>query len=453
VSEGNRAQTNPRRRFAVALPGEGNVASGCSGLVTIGTDQTVEEGVARAKSAISAVAQAMVGSVVLTPAVVTAALRVELADSVRLRTVNVAGIVWPDGTGDVPGLAQGAELGKIEMAVFAGLFVAAIAITMVVQKFSNNKIEFEKEKALTSDEQLKKECDTIIQSQQGWLSFELVDALSDIANGVMAVVESKMSLTFLVLFIIIGVFSVFAGINSVVKRRQVINGVRKIRDGDEETMKKFKDGAKGGIITVDNPLLQWALVTWEIHVSELAATNGVLEDFPSFVLNVVSLVMAFSRSDFEASPQFYVSFGALLVSCITGGRKTYLRDKLKALRARKGELEQQTKKMSGGRASIIVGGSLKMIAKLDVEGGELRGAEGVGKGPRVVPVIGGEEIKAAEGMNRDELIATLLREKKEAAVREKEAAAREKEGQAREKAEKTKREAVEAELVALKKKH
>jgi len=51
--------------------------------------------------------------------------------------------------------------------------------------------------------------------------------------------------TFLVLFSIIGVFSVFAGINAIVKRSQVINGVRKIRDGEEETMKKFKDGAEG----------------------------------------------------------------------------------------------------------------------------------------------------------------------------------------------------------------
>jgi len=75
----------------------------------------------------------------------------------------------------------------------------------------------------------------------------------------------------------------------------------------------------------------------EIHVSELAATNGLLEDFPSFLFNVVSLVMQFSQPDFKTSPQFYVSFGALLVSCITGGRKTYLRDELKMLRARREE--------------------------------------------------------------------------------------------------------------------
>jgi len=122
--------------------------------------------------------------------------------------------------------------------------------------------------------------------------------------------------------------------------------------------------------------VQWALVTLEIHVSELAATNGLLEDLHSFMLNVVSLVMQFNLPDFETSPQFYVSFGALLVSCITGGRKTYLRDKLKALRAKKGELEAETKKMSGGRGSIIVGGSLKMIGQLDVEGGEVRGRQG-----------------------------------------------------------------------------
>jgi len=135
VSKGIRAQTNPRRRFAVALAGEDNVASGCSGLVTIGTDQTVEEGVAIAKSAISAVAQALVGSVLLTPAVVTAALRVELAGSVSLRTVDVAGIVWPDDTTDVPGLAQGAGLGKSEIAAIGKFrrFMRVLATVTLTQ--------------------------------------------------------------------------------------------------------------------------------------------------------------------------------------------------------------------------------------------------------------------------------------------------------------------------------
>jgi len=155
--------------------------------------------------------------------------------------------------------------------------VAAIGVTVIVQKFSNKKIEFEEEKAVTPDEQLQKVCDTLIQGQQAWLAFELVDAFSHIANGVMAVVEGTMSPTFL-----IGVFGVFAGINAIVKRSQVIYGVRKIKDGDEETMKKFKDGGEGGIVTVDDPALQWELtMTAELLVSELAATNGVLEDFPS----------------------------------------------------------------------------------------------------------------------------------------------------------------------------
>ena len=93
-----------------------------------------------------------------------------------------------------------------------------------------------------------------------------------------------------------------------------------------------------------------------------------------------------------APPQLYVSFGALLVSCITGGRKTYLRDKLRTLRTKKGELEAEIKKRNVGRKMSIVGGCLKIIGQLDVEGGGLRGAEEVGKGTRVVPIIGGEEI-------------------------------------------------------------
>jgi len=347
------------------------------------------------------------------------------------------GIVWPTSTGEQPsgvviigeGSAQGVAMksGLDSTTALIGvgfLLVVTTTLTVIVQKFSNKKIEFEEEKALTPDEELQKVCDTLIQGQQAWLAFELVDAFSDIVNGVMAVQEGTITPTFLALFVIIALFSVFAGINAVVKRNQVINGVRKIRDCDEETMNRFKDGATGGIVTVHNPALQWELTTAELLVSELAATNGLLEDLPSFLLNVVSVVIAFRRPGFKASPQFYVGFGALLVSCITGGRKTYLRDKLKALRAKKGEIEADMKKRSGGRLSIV-GGSLKMIRQLDVEGGELRGAEGI-KGARIVPAIGGEEIKALEGESDGHKIARLEREKKEALAREKEGLAREK---------------------------
>ena len=54
---------------------------------------------------------------------------------------------------------------------------------------------------------------------------------------------------------------------------------------------------------------------------------------------------------------------------------------------------------------------MKMIRQLDVEGGELRGAEGI-KGARIVPAIGGEEIKALEGESDGHKIARLEREKK-----------------------------------------
>ena len=41
----------------------------------------------------------------------------------------------------------------------------------------------------------------------------------------------------------------------------------------------------------------------------------------------------------------------------------------------------------------------------------MRGTEGVGKGARVVPVIGGEDIKALEGESATLKIARLEREK------------------------------------------
>jgi len=69
-----------------------------------------------------------------------------------------------------------------------------------------------------------------------------------------------------------------------------------------------------------------------------------------------------------------------------------------------------------GSKMSIAGGSLKFIGQPGVEWGELRGADGVGKGTRVVPMIGGEEIKSAEGESKD---ARLEREKETAEEQEK----------------------------------
>jgi len=51
--------------------------------------------------------------------------------------------------------------------------------------------------------------------------------------------------------------------------------------------------------------------------------------------------MALRAPDFKPSPQFYVSLGAALVSSITGGRKTYLHNKLADLRKHKIFVEQR----------------------------------------------------------------------------------------------------------------
>ena len=320
--------------------------------------------------------------------------------------------------------------GKTEVAGLA-MMIGIVGLTAIVavQKFAKSKVTLEHEDELTLDEHMESECNALIRNERAWLCYEVVDALSDISNGVLVLTEFTKAMTFIILFSCIAVLSAFAGLNATVKRSQAINSFEKIRDGDKETMAKFKDGAGvDGKVTIENPILLWELVALEIHVCRMAIANGLVEDLPSLVVNVASILVALSAPEFKPSPQFYVSFGSALVSCATGGRKTCLHNKLRALHKHKGELELQTKKKSGGRKTSIVGGRLKVIGLLDEEGG-LRGAEGVGKDARVVPVIVGDEINATEWESKDAKIARLEREKKEALEAKGAAEAREKAAQ------------------------
>ena len=93
-----------------------------------------------------------------------------------------------------------------------------------------------------------------------------------------------------------------------------------------------------------------------------------------------------------------------------GRQEDVLEGQVEGAAAKKGEIEAEIKKRNRGRKMSIVGGSLKLIGPLDVEEGELRGVEGVGKGSKVVPMIGGEEIKAVEGESDAQKMARLERE-------------------------------------------
>ena len=173
--------------------------------------------------------------------------------------------LWTGGVGNMLQVSHavvvtgegGDSGGLLAVALGAGaVFLAAVGVTVAVEKFSKTEPTFTLEAELTLDEKMKKECNVRIRSQYGWLFIELVDATSDIANGVMVLVEGTKSTVFTVLFSVVAVLSLFAGIHAVVRRRQVLVKFGKIRDGDPDQMDKYKNGDNsetGGKVTFDNP--------------------------------------------------------------------------------------------------------------------------------------------------------------------------------------------------------
>lgn len=134
-------------------------------------------------------------------------------------------------------------------------------------------------------------------------------------------------------------------------------------------------GTKGALITAENAGLQLDLIILEIKVTELALRNGILEDAPSLVINLASLITTFESGTFSPTIQFYLSLSAVLLSCATGGRKTYLGSKVRELKEKKRVVEEQLE-AAGGDVRLTV----------------LKGSVVVGlRGGKVVPVGGGEK--------------------------------------------------------------
>jgi hypothetical protein len=112
----------------------------------------------------------------------------------------------------------------------------------------------------------------------------------------------------------------------------------------------------------------------QIKTTELALRNGILEDGPSFILNLVALILQFESGTFS-SANFYTSLISLLISCATGGRKTTMREKLKLLRERKRVLEEGLDAVTGG--SFKIRKSISDKVTIEIEGGKEDGGRAV----------------------------------------------------------------------------
>ncbi|GMI29612.1 hypothetical protein TeGR_g14584 [Tetraparma gracilis] len=113
----------------------------------------------------------------------------------------------------------------------------------------------------------------------------------------------------------------------------------------------------------------------QIKTTELALRNGILEDGPSFILNLVALILQFESGTFS-SANFYTSLISLLISCATGGRKTTMREKLKLLRERKRVLEEGLDAVTGGSFKIKKSVASDKVT-IEIEGGKEDGGRAV----------------------------------------------------------------------------
>ena len=120
------------------------------------------------------------------------------------------------------------------LAIIAGCVLLTAVLSKVVSKLSSNEIKSDFEKQLTPDEELQEACRTSIYEQRAWIVYEQLDGLSDVANGVLVLVEGSMSTAFTVLFGLVGIMSTFSCLNGLIKRSQILNTYNKIRTGDKQ---------------------------------------------------------------------------------------------------------------------------------------------------------------------------------------------------------------------------
>ena len=108
------------------------------------------------------------------------------------------------------------------LALVAGCILVTVALTKLISKLSMNDVNSDFEKKVTADEELQEACTAAIQEQWGWIIFEQLDGLSDVANGVLVLYEGTLARGFMVLFVLVAILGCLACFHGCVKRNQIL---------------------------------------------------------------------------------------------------------------------------------------------------------------------------------------------------------------------------------------
>ncbi|GMI27027.1 hypothetical protein TeGR_g3261 [Tetraparma gracilis] len=208
----------------------------------------------------------------------------------------------------------------------AGAVVILLVVFIFTRKSSKRFVSPE-EQVVSLDEKTRKEFSYRISVQRVWMVYEIVDAMGDISKPIYSAAVGDTSLWLLVVLY---------------------------------ALKLFGPNSKGGEIGHDNALVQLDLVNLDIALEEMALRGVMIESIPSILVFFIELGSARNRP----LKTLILSIVNALVSVILIGRKSYLPNRKKDMKAQKGDLEEKLRAMKEPGRKSSVKGSQKLLASV-----------------------------------------------------------------------------------------
>jgi hypothetical protein len=219
----------------------------------------------------------------------------------------------------------------------------AFFVKFLYDKYGKAAIERGEEKQVTAQGKLKEVLTGKIRMQQFFLTIELIDAFSDLANGILKFLDGAGSLHFLLYygFILLAFVSVPLGIRQILQRSRVKKGYRGMLTGTEEEVAMYAKALDETEtdVTAQSRRLKCNFIVLELTVTELGIHGLMWEDAPSLLLNGVVIMLNMGREE-KATLSMYASFISFGFSCVMAGRKMGLPSAKKALLVKKRDIEK-----------------------------------------------------------------------------------------------------------------
>ncbi len=219
----------------------------------------------------------------------------------------------------------------------------AFFVKFLYDKYGKAAIERGEEKQVTAQGKLREVLTGKIRVQQFFLTIELIDAFSDLANGILKFLDGAGSLHFLLYygFILLAFVSVPLGIRQILQRSRVKKGYRGMLTGTEEEVAMYAKALDETEtdVTAQSRRLKCNFIVLELTVTELGIHGLMWEDAPSLLLNGVVIMLNMGREE-KATLSMYASFISFGFSCVMTGRKMGLPSAKKALLVKKRDIEK-----------------------------------------------------------------------------------------------------------------